>query len=50
MAEDYEQEAAKADTLSDLEKNYEQPDGQVTMALKRKESEQDSVQRLAMWT
>jgi len=29
VAEDYEQELAKADTSSDLEKNYELPDGQV---------------------
>ena len=27
VAEDYEQEAAKADTLGDLEKNYERPEG-----------------------
>merc|ERR1712129_173486 len=29
VAEDYDQELAKADTSSDLEKNYELPDGQV---------------------
>ena len=29
VAEDYDQELAKADTWSDLEKNYELPDGQV---------------------
>merc|ERR1712242_259411 len=29
VAEDYEAELAKADTSSDLEKNYELPDGQV---------------------
>merc|ERR1712110_492841 len=29
VAEDYESELAKADTSSDIEKNYELPDGQV---------------------
>jgi len=29
VAEDYEGELAKADTSSDIEKNYELPDGQV---------------------
>ena len=29
VAEDYEAELAKADTSSDIEKNYELPDGQV---------------------
>ena len=29
VAEDYEAELAKSDTSSDIEKNYELPDGQV---------------------
>jgi len=35
VAEDYEQEMAKAETSSDLEKNFELPDGQVIMVAPR---------------